>query len=368
MIIKTFIETAVNFEEREILTKFHEGIDRAVQEIKFRHDQMVENYKTSLERIQDLESQANEGKDVAIPPLPDPIAPLPVSISNIDNQIDLGLVYSPCDVAVMVGSWKPRDRAHHILRTSIADNARCFVCIETALLGRRVFEGNTHRRIGINGFLNNDGVFTLDDHGDDRYRKLGISWPGWKNNKNGHVLISLQLPGDASLRGINMYDWLRYVVKQIRGVTNRPIRIRTHPGHSIKDTDEFHVFVTDVMLNDPIKDISFSIGRSTPLKDDFKNAYCTVTYSSGSGIDSILHGIPTIAMDPGNFAWNISSRYISDIENLRFADKNEVNQWLNNLAYSQWTTEEMHDGTAWQHLCYIVDQILSKTPVIKGKR
>lgn len=368
MIIKTFIETAVNFEEREILTKFHDGINLATQEIKSRYDQDVKNYKNSLELIDDPQARADEGKDVTVPAIPDPLLPLPDIIKNVDNQIDLGGVYSHCDVAVMVGSWKPRDRAHHILRTSIADNARCFVCIETALLGRRVFEGNTHRRIGVNGFLNNDGVFNLQDQDDGRFRQLGITWTGWKNSKNGHVLISLQLPGDASLRGINMYDWLRYVIKQIRHVTDRPIRIRTHPGHNLKDTDEFHAFITDVIVVNPVKDVSFSIGRNTPLKDDLKNAYCTVTYSSGSGIDSILYGIPTIAMDPGNFAWNVSSRYVSDIDDLYFASRDQIHQWLNNLAYSQWTTEEMHDGTAWHHLHSIISHVLSHTPIVKGKR
>lgn len=308
MLVKVFLETAGNFEEREILTKFYNGIANA-------------------------------------------------SSRNTKIVLELYNSYTPCDVGVILGSWKPRDKNHHNVRNDIVENAPNFVVIETPLLGRVVHQPNQQHRIGINGFLNQSGVFNYGNHNDRRIKKLGITWTGWKHNPDGHVLLMLQLPGDASLRGINLYDWTRYAIKKIRSVTDRAIVIRTHPGHSIKESDEFHNLVSSISLSNSNSNIRFSLGRHNHFADDIKGAFCTVAYSSGSSIDSVLHGIPALAADPGNFAWDISTHYLEEIENIKLATDQEVNQWLNNLSYSQWSPEEMHNGTAWRHLSSLLTKI-----------
>lgn len=308
MLVKVFLETAGNFEEREILTKFYNGIANS----------------------------ANKNTQVAL---------------------ELYNSYTPCDVGVLLGSWKPRDKSHHNVRNDIVENAPNFVVIETPLLGRVVHQQNQQYRIGINGFLNQSGVFNYDKHNDNRIKKLGIAWTGWKHDPNGHILLMLQLPGDASLRGIDLYDWVRYAIKKIRSVTDRAIVIRTHPAHSIKDSDEFHNLVSSIALSSSNSNIRFSLGRHKHFADDIKGAFCTVAYSSGSSIDGVLHGIPALAADPGNFAWDISTHYLEEIENIKLATNQEVNQWLNNLSFSQWSPEEMCNGTAWRHLSSLLTKI-----------
>jgi hypothetical protein len=91
-----------------------------------------------------------------------------------------------------------------------------------------------------------------------------------------------------------------------------------------------------------------------PWIEDLKDAYCTVTYTSGLAIDSVLSGVPTIACDAGNFAWGISSRLIRDINNVKMASDDQVQQWLRNLVACQWSKEEMQNGIAWQHLLPVV--------------
>jgi hypothetical protein len=80
-----------------------------------------------------------------------------------------------------------------------------------------------------------------------------------------------------------------------------------------------------------------------------------VTYTSGLAIDSGLSGIPTVACDPGNFAWGISSRLARDINDVKMAPEEEVRVWLRNLAGCQWSTDEMRDGTAWSHLLPVIE-------------
>jgi hypothetical protein len=147
-------------------------------------------------------------------------------------------------VAIMFGSWKAREKGHHLMRTTIAQTANCFICIETPLLNRSVHEQHTQYRIGVNGFLNNSGIFTdaREDYSADRLEKLNISWLGWKNNSNGHILLMLQLQGDASLRGQNIYEWALCTVREIRSYTDKKIIIRPHPLAPLRTGEEFYDF------------------------------------------------------------------------------------------------------------------------------
>lgn len=312
MLVKTFIETAYELHEREILKKFHDGITHS----------MGKNPEHSVE-------------------------------------LDIGKSFSACDIAIIFGSWKAKERDHHAVKNSIVEFAPLFVVIETPLINRKVFEDNQYYRIGINGFLNHSGIFNYGTHNSDRLAKMNINWQGWKAQGN-EILLFLQLPGDASLRGANIYHWAKFAVDEIRKRTNRPIKIRTHPKHTIKDTDEIYKLIADLSLNHT-KDVVISFGKDTPLQEDLSKAFCTVTFTSGSAVDSIIQGVPTIACDPGNFAYDISSNYLEEIENPKRAPTNEVQHWLNQLSYSQWSVDEMYQGTAWGHLYPLI------TPILEAK-
>lgn len=329
MLVKVFLESAGNFEERELLMKFYQGI-------KFIQS---DNYQIQFHTYE-----------------------------NVGVFLDFNQLYTDCDVAVMIGSWKQRDRDHHQVRNSIVENARSFVVVETPLLQRKMFQRSKQHRIGVNGFLNNQGYFVLDDSYDDQRRKnLNIEWSGWKNNPNGHILLMLQLPGDASMRNVDTYQWALNTITRLREFTGKKIIVRTHPSHKPKDNDDFYKFFYQIHLD--FQNVEFSLGSKTPVEKDLESAYCTVAFSSGSSIDSIFAGIPVLATDPGNFTFEISSNYISDVENLKLAEEKEINRWFNKLSYSQWSPEEMENGTAWLHLLPIVNKILSEIPApVKKKK
>ena len=306
--IKVFLDSAGTFRERDILKKFYNGIPEEIY----------------------------------------------------SKEYDISSCYTPCDVAVILGSWKPKERDHHIIRNSVAVESNNFIVIETPLLGRKVHSDNDQFRIGINGFLNSHGIFTNQvDHSDSRLKSLGIEWYGWKNNPNGHILLMLQLPGDASLRGIDIYTWANETIRELRRITDREIRIRIHPQHRIKDNDIFYKMVLD-LFTEKIANIVISDGKDTPLSHDFQDAYCSIAYTSGSSIDSIIAGIPCIACDPGNFAFDISTQFISEINSLKLVDHLTVYSWLKKLSFCQWSIEEMENGTAFRHLIPMLVELESK--------
>ena len=84
-----------------------------------------------------------------------------------------------------------------------------------------------------------------------------------------------------------------------------------------------------------------------PIQDQLNKAWCTVTYTSGSGIDAVLQGIPNIACDTGSMVYDVSSKEISEVENPFTGDKLE---WTNKIAHCQWSIEEFESGECWEHV------------------
>jgi hypothetical protein len=266
-------------------------------------------------------------------------------------EYEYGEAYRPCDLAVIFGSWKPREKGTHQTRTSVAHNAPQFLVIETPLLNRHTDRINQYWRIGINGYLNRDAVWAQlrPTQADQRLQELGIKWNGWHNDTQGHIVIALQLPGDASLRGQDINEWAFDTVQRLRTVCDRPIVVRCHPLVSDRGFQDHNELAGKILMAG-IDHIRFSDGAVVPWSQDLNGAYCTVTYTSGMAIDSVMAGIPTIACDEGNFAWGISSNEIEEVRDVRRASRSEIEQWLRFLSGCQWNIDEMRNGTAWQHL------------------
>ena len=340
MLIKIFMGSASNYQERDTLLKFGQGIQNWVSQ---QNGQPPQTDMVRIGRWADLDIGLNHA---------------------IDYEYAEG--YTECDVAVFFGSWKAREKNHHITRSSVANSSRCFICIETPLLNRVTDAPNTQWRMGVNGFLCQGATWPEYDEnfGQQRLNTLGIGdWQGWRNDPNGHILLALQLPGDASLRGVDINDWALNAIRDIRKFSQRPIVVRNHPLSSGRAMSDHETLARQVLMNN-IAGIKFSDGAMIPWKDDLRGAYCTVTYTSGLAIDSVLSGIPTMACDNGNFAWPFSSHYFEEIENLKLADANTVNTWLRHLAMCQYSVEEMQSGVAWSRLLGPINTLIEK--VSKG--
>lgn len=267
------------------------------------------------------------------------------------------------DLGVIFGSWKPeRSNPHHKVRTTVAQGELPFIIIETQLLGRKIGHESEYHRVGINGFLNEQGIFGEEiDYDSRRFDLLGLKYNGWKKSRGKKIIITLQLPGDASLRGMDINEWAIWVLEKLRNNTDRPIEIRTHPGLSQKGL-ESHLSLYQYLAFTNWPDIQVINGAVVPWEEQIKDAHCVVAFTSGLSIDAILNGIPVIACDPGNFSWGISSQKIEEVENLYIASEDTVQEWLNTLAYCQWSKAEMESGECWQHLKPVALDLLVKEP------
>lgn len=76
---------------------------------------------------------------------------------------------------------------------------------------------------------------------------------------------------------------------------------------------------------------------------DFDNAVA-LTLNSSIGVQCVLAGVPTITMDEGAMAWEVTGHEPSEI---RMPDRQ---QWVNWLAWTQWTDDEIREGAPWEYL------------------
>lgn len=160
-----------------------------------------------------------------------------------------------------------------------------------------------------------------------RYEKLDIDLQPWKESGT-HILVLPQrgvgLPGVAMPR-----DWEGSVVPRIRRITKSSmVHVRRHPGTS-KET--------------------------TPLSDDFQHAWCSVTWGSSAATKALVAGVPVfyefdrwIAGPAACFGINNISMDVS--AHTMMGDRVAM---LSNLAWAQWTLDEVLTGEPMERLLEI---------------
>jgi len=254
------------------------------------------------------------------------------------------------DAAVIYGSYKKfRSSGHHRIKINIAESFKKYVQLETPVIGRSAKSSDHgYLRVGVNGFLWDEAEWGFDHIDEERYKKV---WQdnGYKINqrwktKGKHILILLQNPGDASLRGTDIFKWCYEAIEEIQKYSDRPIVVRPHP----LPRKGFEAFANSISLFENVTMVENVLPHNLrPLEKDFKNCYCAVSYASGSAVDAVLAGIPSLTNDPGNMAWEVSRHEFKDIENRYIGDKID---WMKKIAMCQWSIAEFESGECWNHI------------------
>ena len=147
----------------------------------------------------------------------------------------------------------------------------------------------------------------------DRWEKLSLELAPWRV-RPGMVLVCKQLMNDKTAPSASQWrDVMRDVVHTFASVAVRP-----HPR---------------------------DLPSQAPLTAALAGASVCVTWSSTAAIEAVLAGVPTITYHRGSIAWPVSSH---DCGARRFLG--ERSQWAYNLAYRQWTHDEIRSGECWQHI------------------
>jgi hypothetical protein len=165
---------------------------------------------------------------------------------------------------------------------------------------------------------------------DDRWEKLQyefpkLKWPGWKKNGKSILLV---VPSEKPCKfyGINIDDWIKTTIDEIKKYTNRPIIVRNKSKNRLDRSVNFTIY-------DHLD----------------QNIFALVTYNSIAATEAVAYGIPSFTLAP-NAASYVSSTDLTKIDTPYYPEVDKVVDWCRHLAYGQFNNDELQDGTAWEIL------------------
>ncbi len=95
----------------------------------------------------------------------------------------------------------------------------------------------------------------------------------------------------------------------------------------------------------PIEGTTFSSGEDS-IEKALADCWAVVTHGSNACFESVICGIPVIVL--GNaIAKPISSTELEELADPKLASFRQRHDWLNAIAYTQWTEAEFAAGAAW---------------------
>ena len=201
-------------------------------------------------------------------------------------------------------------------------------------------ERGTTWKVGLNG-INRDAYFGDKDNDRTRADSLGLVCKPWRSNGD-FILVCGQ--HDKSLQWQNMprmSNWFLNTYDEIRKYTQRPIVFRPHPRCRLEHIERG---LKNVHRQEP----HHVNGTYDDFDMGFSNVWATVSYSSNPGTHSCINGVPafvsthSLAYDVGN-----DIDFLYDIENPLMPDRQ---QWLNDYAHTEYTIEEISQGTPLKYL------------------
>lgn len=209
---------------------------------------------------------------------------------------------------------------HKIIKRCWQDK-RPFFYMDSGYLGNRPGPSNPHgwkfwHRVVSNN-LQHDAVFSRPA---DRWQRLGIKMrPAQKHSRN--ILIVAPDEKPCTFYGITLAEWTANTIATIKQHTDRPIIIRERPTSRVdRKIQKAEDWLTDV--------------------------HAVVTFNSSAATESIVAGVPVFVTAPSNAAKPMSNLDLSKIENPWFPTDDERHAWACHLAYGQFHTTELMNGTA----------------------
>lgn len=222
----------------------------------------------------------------------------------------------PCDVAVIWG-WK---------QPKVIEAGRNILVMERGHVGDRM----TYSSMGWNG-LAGRGTYPKAPDGERWNRLWGDLMQPWRPQPHhGRALLIGQVPGDAALYGLDLDQWAAQTAAKLQAL-GWQVTYRPHPlavrGNCVRVP--------------PLCDRS-----SATLAEDLAAHDVCVTFSSTTGVESVLAGVPTVTLDRGSMAWPVAHQSLNAVGAPLYART----EWAHDLAWTQWSMDEIASGDAWDHL------------------
>jgi lipopolysaccharide biosynthesis glycosyltransferase len=195
---------------------------------------------------------------------------------------------------------------------------RDFYAIDTGYFGNSKSKSKGWHRVTKNALQNTGPIIELPT---DRLKTVGYNYKKFKDGRK--ILIC-----PPSEKVMNLFDqpdpktWTDSVIKELKQYTDRPIEVRLKPDRTQRISSQ---------------------SIEAALAD---NVYCLITYNSIAALESLIEGVPSIALGP-NCASVVCNTSLKQIEKLNRPDKDTMIALMAHLSYCQFTLKEMTSGYAW---------------------
>jgi len=195
-------------------------------------------------------------------------------------------------------------------------------------------------RYSLNSVYPSDGTYIFGEIDQTKWQ----TYSQWHNTElkpwrqqGKHIIIFCQRPRGWNLFGNSQDEWLQNTIDTIRKYSNRPIKLRMHPGDGNKQEQINRI--------NRIYSNTISISQEDNIRDAVRDCWCAVGYNSTPNAVAAIEGIPVYVTDPKNsWAGDIAFTDLSQIENPPMPDRSD---WINKIANIHWSNDEVKSGKLW---------------------
>ena len=250
--------------------------------------------------------------------------------------------FHSADLAIFFGTAKWRFSIPHLVKIFISKFSSCFLVLESPVIGRKSQE-LTHQdpifRAGVGGFFADHGFeYAVKLQQDSTAKTLlfggASNFPLVCFKGADTVGIAMQIPGDASIKGVDQVGQILNIIDKIRrsqSFANAKIILRTPPLLSHYRDPK----ITRLMNE---KSVDLQIGTNENKEEFFKEIEFLITFSSTMGVDAIARGVPACGLDERSFLRLISDSTLDDL----LSRKINLNpNYLNILSNTTWKVEDL---------------------------
>lgn len=262
--------------------------------------------------------------------------------------------YEHCDVGAIIGNAFDSNPSktrltHYKVRKMVMDTqqqlGRYWLSIDSnVFIYKNKTNPHKYLRYSFNGVFPATGIYCNETPSDENWnnirRDYNMDLKPWRSSNGRHIVICLQRPMGWSMRGTNLMDWLKTTYAQIRQHSDRPIRIRWHPGDYKNMPVNFDLSgFTDTILSP----------QHRPLEEDLKKSWALVCHNSTPSAVAVIEGVPSFITDDPSYsqAGDVANTDFSRLEDPWMPDRE---QWIRKLAQCHWSFADLRSGRQWAHM------------------
>lgn len=260
---------------------------------------------------------------------------------GIKAHVQRAFIPTDCNVAVI---WGRHKRAQAVIDHQLK-RGHDVIVLERGFFGDRL---NDCTSVSLLDGGESVLWFNNQDSPSDRYDQNKDMMKPWKPGKK-YVMVMGQHPNDVAVDSIDIREW---VYDQLVALKKAGHKVMYRPNPVDKGRQK-------VPANTMV-----DYGA---LVDSLKDAKCVVTYNSTSGVDALLAGIPVIAMNEKSMVYSVAGHDLDYLKPKKIKEP-EREQWAHNLAYCQWSKEELENGSAFAHIMGIQEDAKTQTDQVNQDR